>query len=69
MLSVGFMEQNKNKMLLSDGMKNTENMDIIVPEADGFSPTSIFCLVNLPLLFLEGSFNQDILMISTSWLI
>lgn len=55
-------------MLLSGRMKNIlEDKDIIVPEGNAFSPQGSPCLVNLHFLFLEGSFNQDILIRSISW--
>lgn len=43
-------------------MKNIlQDMDIIVPEADAFSPQGGHCLLNLLLRFLEGSFTQNAL--------
>lgn len=47
-------------------MKNIlQDMDIIVPEADAFSPQGGPCLLNLLLRFLERSFTQNALMGST----
>lgn len=51
---------------LCSRMKNSlKDMDTVVPEIGAFSPQGGPYLLNLPLLFLDGSFNQEALIRST----
>lgn len=65
LLGVHVTKQEQN--FLCSRLKNiSEDMDTVVPEIGAFSPHGGPYLLNLPLLFLEGSFNQEALIRSTT---